>query len=293
MFGSSAGGKKFDSQEYRDKLDDVNLQFQKLYATHTAKMAEYEKMSKTQLADLLGSSAPAAAQMYSQAEGIGDIYSSQSLPAYSKYIKDAMEYDTPERRAAAREGAMADVDSATASARRDAAAKLESYGIDPSQTRSGALDANLAVDAALQKVKAAQDAEQQIEDTGHQRMTDALSASDQLAARQVDLNQAATNIKTNNLSAVNSTAATYSNIIGTGKSILDSEAGIANSQAALKQAEQMSKGGGGANYAAIGTAIGTVAGGIVGTYVAPGVGTAAGMSMGGALGGAAGSAASG
>lgn len=287
MFGSApaAGGKKFDSQQYRDKYDKLAQQYADLMKTQTEKMNDYEKMSKDALHSLISQSAPAAAQMYSEATGAGDIYKNQGLPAYKKYISDAMNYDTPERRAAARQGAMADVDSATSAARNDALARLESYGIDPSQTRAGALDANITVNAALQKVAAAKTAEQQVEDTGHQYMTDALSAAGQLNSEQVALNNAATQTNTNAVSAANVTATNYGNIFGTPKNLLDSQTNINASQAALKQAEQASKGGGGNQAAQIGQGLGTVVGTAVGAYYGGPAGASAGGAAGGAVGG--------
>jgi hypothetical protein len=223
-----------------------------------------------------------------------DTYENTSLPAYKKYISEAQTYDTPERRQQAAGKAMTDVQAAGQASRDQAMSQLESYGIDPSQTRGAALDQNLRLATTLAQAKAGRDAALQVEETGHDRQTDALSASAQMAGTAMQQGQLGQAMGINNNTAVNNTATTYGNIFGTPASNLAAQGDITARKAALKQAEQASKAGGagGGQGAAIGSALGTAAGAVVGTYVLPGIGTMGGAAIGGALGGAAGGAAS-
>lgn len=77
-----------------------------------------------------------------------DYYLDTYQPIETKYADTALNYATPERTEQRAATAMADVTNQYEAQRRSALANLESYGIDPSQTRYGALDLSSRVQQA-------------------------------------------------------------------------------------------------------------------------------------------------
>lgn len=87
-------------------------------------------------------------------------------PVEDRMVTEAMEYDTPERRAQAAGEAIADVTRAGEAQRESAARRLEGYGIDPSQTRAQAIDASLRIQEAAAQAGAGNLARRRVEETG-------------------------------------------------------------------------------------------------------------------------------
>jgi hypothetical protein len=87
-------------------------------------------------------------------------------PIEEGYLDKVKNFDTAERRATEAAAAQTEVASQSEAARQNALRSLESYGVDPSQTRHSALDANLRIEEAKAKAGAATDARRDIEQTG-------------------------------------------------------------------------------------------------------------------------------
>lgn len=79
---------------------------------------------------------------------------------------EAREYANPERMESEAGKAQADVSQQFEMARTAAQDRLESYGIDPSQTRAGALDVSTRMQEAAARAGAGNQARQQVENTG-------------------------------------------------------------------------------------------------------------------------------
>ena len=85
-------------------------------------------------------------------------YKNVFQPMEDKIVQAAKEADSPEKIAELRGRAMADVSDQFDSARKNAAQRLESYGIDPGQTRAGALDTGVRLQEASAKAAASEGA---------------------------------------------------------------------------------------------------------------------------------------
>lgn len=99
-----------------------------------------------------------ADQQMRQAEQAGGIR--------QQYYDTVEGFDTPERRASESAAAQAEVASQMDAARENALRRLESYGVDPSQTRNAALDSRVRIEEAKQKALAGTQARRDIEGRG-------------------------------------------------------------------------------------------------------------------------------
>lgn len=87
-------------------------------------------------------------------------------PLEDTFLQRIREYDTPERREMEAGRAIASVAQAFDAQRRAALAELESFGIDPSAARAGALDRNIRLSQALAASAAGTEARRVVESTG-------------------------------------------------------------------------------------------------------------------------------
>lgn len=100
-----------------------------------------------------------------------DIYQ----PLEDNLTQEFQSYDSPERRARERGRAEADVNASFDAARRNALQRLESYGVDPSQTRNAALDIGMRTQQAAAQAGAASAADRATEQTGRALRAEALN----------------------------------------------------------------------------------------------------------------------
>lgn len=96
-------------------------------------------------------------------------------PLEDNLVQEFLDYDTPERRQEERGRAIADVNAAFEAQRRNALQRLESYGVDPSQTRNAALDISLRTQQAAAAAGAASAANRATEQTGRALRAEALN----------------------------------------------------------------------------------------------------------------------
>ena len=102
-------------------------------------------------------------------------YESVFLPMQDRMIKEANEYDTPERREAEASRAQVDIQRQSEAARNNADARLRSMGIDPSQMRSQSLLQTQDVGMAATTALAGNAARTNVEDKGRALRADALN----------------------------------------------------------------------------------------------------------------------
>jgi len=95
-----------------------------------------------------------------------DRYKEQGIPFQDEYIAKLKGWDTTERREDRAAQAVSDINASTEAARESELRRLESYGIDPSQTRSAALDSRLQAANAVAKAQAANQQRQAVEQEG-------------------------------------------------------------------------------------------------------------------------------
>jgi hypothetical protein len=102
-------------------------------------------------------------------------YEEMFRPFEDQWAEEAKNYDTPERRAQERARALADVNTQFDAQRRNALSRLESYGVDPSQTRNAALDVGVRTAQAAAMAGAATQADRRVEDTGRALQSDVIN----------------------------------------------------------------------------------------------------------------------
>lgn len=136
---------------------------------------EQDSNNRAILERVLGTQLPIMQQTFEDAQQDRTRYEETFQPIEDNLIKEFQSYDSPERMATERGRAMADVSSAFEAQRRNAAANLESYGIDPSQTRAQALDIGMRTAQAAAQAGAADAATQRVENTGRALRADAIN----------------------------------------------------------------------------------------------------------------------
>lgn len=110
-------------------------------------------------------------------------YEQVFLPMQDRYIREANEYDTPQRREAEASRAMVDIQRQAEAARSNSDQRLRSMGIDPSQMRSQSLLQAQDVAMAAQQAGAANMARQGVEDRGRAMRADAINVGAGLPAQ--------------------------------------------------------------------------------------------------------------
>lgn len=105
-------------------------------------------------------------------------------PLEQGIVADAQNYDTPEKRQAAAEAAMADVNKGFSTQRSAASRRLAAEGIDPGSMRAMTAQTGMDVDQALGQAGAAYKARQGVETQGFARRMDAASLGRGLASNQ-------------------------------------------------------------------------------------------------------------
>jgi hypothetical protein len=96
-------------------------------------------------------------------------------PLEEQLASEAQDYASPERQEKEAGAAEADVASQFASARQTAQDRLESYGVDPSQTRAGALDLGSRVAEAAAQASAGNQARTNTENVGRALRSEAIN----------------------------------------------------------------------------------------------------------------------
>ncbi len=93
-------------------------------------------------------------------------YEDVFVPLQDQIIEYAQNYDTPEKRAQEAAKRAADVSASFDAERANAQRNLESYGVDPSQTRQQALDLDIRAKEAAAQAGAAQEGRDYVEQMG-------------------------------------------------------------------------------------------------------------------------------
>jgi hypothetical protein len=102
-------------------------------------------------------------------------YENVYQPLEDNLVKDFQSYGTPERVAAERGRAMADVSTSFDAQRRNALQRLEGFGVDPSQTRNAALDVGMRTAQAAATAGAGTNSTRLTEDKARALRADAIN----------------------------------------------------------------------------------------------------------------------
>jgi hypothetical protein len=136
---------------------------------------EQDTMNRDTLNTVLGVQLPAMQDQFDNAREDRSRWETMFRPLEDQFVAEAQAYDSPERREREMGAAMADVNSAFDAQRQNATQRLESYGVDPSETRNAALDVGVRTAQAAAAAGAATGARNRTEDTGRALRSDALN----------------------------------------------------------------------------------------------------------------------
>lgn len=136
---------------------------------------EQDTMNRETLNRVLDVQLPAMEEQSRWAQEDRERYETMFRPFEDKFVQEAMEYDTPERREREMAGAIADTATQFDAQRRNALQRLESYGVDPSTTRNSALDIGVRTQQAMAQAGAATNANRRVEDVGRALRSDAIN----------------------------------------------------------------------------------------------------------------------
>jgi hypothetical protein len=148
---SSELAAQLDAQTSADQLDWAKSEYNDI--------APYTKSYLQSMTDTTNAETAAAQKAQ-------DYYYSNYQPIEGQFAQTAQDYNTPARAAQQSAAAQADVASSYAQQRQAALQNLESFGIDPSQTRYGALDLGTRISQAASSASAATQSRLNTEATG-------------------------------------------------------------------------------------------------------------------------------
>lgn len=210
--------------------------------------------------------AGSSAQQASNANSYENQYQSTYAPLMSQYASEAENYANPNSgMAASQQGAAtADVANSYAAARTQATSNLESYGIDPSQTRYAALDLGTQVSQAAAEAGAGTQSRVNTQNQGLAMQAQAIQQGSMLpnAAAQAyaganatgSAGVAAGNIQSSEFGALEGSPTAYGNLANSALGVQGSSAANVDKQNAANTATENQQLG------QIGQGIGTLAG---------------------------------
>lgn len=136
---------------------------------------EQDTLNRSLLDRVLGSQEEVQSDTLENAKKDRERYEQVYQPIEDNLVQEFQSYDSPERRQEERGRAMADVNTSFDAARRNALQRLESYGVDPSQTRNSALDIGVRTQQAAAQAGAATAADRATEQTGRALRAEAIN----------------------------------------------------------------------------------------------------------------------
>lgn len=172
--------------------------------------------NKGVLDQVLSVQIPAMQQEAAQAQSLRERYNSVFQPIEDKLIAEANSYATPERADFNAGQAIQDVSAAFDASRSNALARMESYGVDPSQTRMTALDAGIRVQEAAAKAAAGTQSRLNTEATGRAMQGEVANMGRGLPASIAQAYSTSQNAGQVGMGSANNTATTGAGTMGTG-----------------------------------------------------------------------------
>jgi hypothetical protein len=164
-----------DLQPYADALEKQG-EWSFLTSQEQLKWArEQDTNNRALLQQVLGPQLAAQQDQMNWAKQDRARYEGVYQPLEDNLIKDFQEYGSPERLARNRGRAMADVASSFDAQRRNALQRLESFGVDPSQTRNAALDVAMRTQQGAAMAAAATNSTRIDEDKARALRADAIN----------------------------------------------------------------------------------------------------------------------
>lgn len=148
---------------------------ERVAAEQLAWAREQDAANRAVLERVLAVQLPAMEEQATNARTDRARYENVYQPIEDNLVADFQSYGSPDRFALERGRAIADVSASFDAQRRNALQRLESYGVDPSQTRNAALDIGVRAQQAAAEATAANNATRNVEDKGRALRADAIN----------------------------------------------------------------------------------------------------------------------
>jgi hypothetical protein len=200
LASSSEAAAQLDAQTSANELDWAKSEYNDI--------APYTKSYLQTMTDATAAETASAKEQQSRLENI-------YYPMEDTFAQTAKDYNTPARAAQQSAAAQESVSNAYAQQRQSALQNLESYGIDPSQTRYGALDLGTRISQAASSASAATQSRLNTEATGLALQGEAINIGRGYPGSIAQSYQTATQAGASGISAANSTFSTGSSAMGT------------------------------------------------------------------------------
>jgi len=177
----------------------ATVESSKIWADVQREQLEWAKQQGVEgqrlIEEVLGVQLPQMQEAFRQAQMDRQRYEETYLPIEQDLIEEFKTYDSPERREQEAATMQADVAAQFDAQRNNALQRLEGYGIDPSQTRSMAMDRGVRAQQAAMQAMAANQGRQRVEQMGRALRGEAINIGrglpSQVAATQGMVNQTA------------------------------------------------------------------------------------------------------
>jgi hypothetical protein len=173
--------------------------------------ADEEPYTKAYMTAMTNSTNAETASAQEQQSRLTNIY----YPMEDKFAAEASGWNAPARAAQQSAAAQADVASTFQGQRAAAQQSLEGYGIDPSQTRYGALDLGSRISQAASQAAAGTQSRLNTEATGLALQGEAINTGRGYASNIAQSYQTATGSGSAGVTAGLNTSSTYGNLMGT------------------------------------------------------------------------------
>ena len=211
---SSTDAAKIQAQTSADQLDWAKQQY--------ADQAPYTNAFMKSMTDTETQDQGIATASQANAQQAQDYYKQTYQPIESQFAQTAQGYNTPARAEQQSAAAQADVAQTFGGQRQAALQSLESYGIDPSQTRYGALDLGTRISQAAAQSAAGTQSRLNTEATGLALQGEAINIGRgypgqvaQAYGTAVNAGQGATGAGNAGVGAGLNTSSTYGSLMGT------------------------------------------------------------------------------
>jgi hypothetical protein len=196
---SDTAAAQLQAQTSKDQLDWAKQQY--------ADQAPYTNAYMTAMTNNMNASSANAASAQK-------FYQQNYQPIEQQFATEAQGYNSPERATQQAGAAEADVANAFAGQRQSALSSLESYGIDPSQTRYGALDLGTRISQAAAQSAAGTQSRLNTEATGMALQGEAINVGRGYPGQVAQAYQTATAAGGGGVGAGLNTSSTYGNMMG-------------------------------------------------------------------------------
>lgn len=178
---------------------------------------QWENYMLPTLQDTLGVQTDVMRAQYQNAQQDRARYENKYLPIEDNLIQEFQNYASPQRQAAEAARAKAAVQQSWDAQRQQAEQRLSSYGIDPSQLKSGALDLAARVNVAAAQAAAGTEARRRVEDTGRSLRAEAINIGRGMPSNVAAAYGQTLNAGNSAVGNMNSTYGQGANMLGTGQ----------------------------------------------------------------------------